>query len=159
MKIIKLIPIVIFFFCQIALAQQNGNTKINPEYDSLLAKRIGADNYGMKKYVIAFLKSGPVKIEDAAKRAELQREHLKNIMRLAEAGTLILAGPFLDAQEIRGIYLFNVETVDEARILAETDPAVIAGTLVLELHPWYGSAALMEIPSIHKKLEKNKIID
>jgi uncharacterized protein YciI len=159
MKIIKLISIVILFFCQLVLAQQSGSSKINPEYDSLLAKRIGADDYGMKKYVVAFLKSGPVKIEDTAKRAELQREHLKNIMRLAEAGTLILAGPFLDGQEIRGIYLFNVETVDEARALAETDPAVIAGTLVLELHPWYGSAALMEIPAIHKKLEKNKIID
>jgi uncharacterized protein len=70
-----------------------------------------------------------------------------------------VAGPFLDNQTIRGIFIFNVESVEEARKIAETDPAVKAGTLVLELHPWYGSAALMEISKIHKTIEKNSIVD
>ena len=113
----------------------------------------------MKKYVMAFLKSGSVKIQDSIKRAELQREHLKNIFRLAEEGTLIVAGPFLDDLSIRGIFIFNVESVEEARKIAETDPAVKAGVLTLELHPWYGSAALMEISGIHKMIQKNSIMD
>jgi len=78
---------------------------------------------------------------------------------MAARGKLIVAGPFLDDQAMRGIFIFNVETVDEARLLAETDPAVKAGTLVLELHPWYGSAALVETSRIHKTIEKKSVAE
>jgi uncharacterized protein YciI len=122
-----------------------------------LAKRLGADEYGIKMYVMAFLKAGPVKIQDSVKRMELQRRHLKNIMRLASEGSLIIAGPFLDDQPLRGIFIFNVDTVEEARALEETNPAVHAGTLIFELHPWYGSAVLMEVPGIHKTIEKESV--
>ncbi len=54
----------------------------------------------------------------------------------------------------RGIYIFNVSTVDSARALTESDPAVKAGRLAMELHPWYGSAALMEVTRIHNTLQK-----
>jgi uncharacterized protein YciI len=128
-----------------------------PAYDAALAAKVGADDYGMKKYVMAFLKSGKVKIEDEAKRNELQMAHLKNIQRMALEGKLVLAGPFMDKQPIRGIYIFNVTTVEEAAKLTETDPAIQAGTLEMELHPWYGSAALMEITRLHRTLEKKDI--
>jgi uncharacterized protein len=124
------------------------------EFDAELAAKLGADDYGMKKYVFAFLKSGPTKIDDAAKRKDLQVAHLKNIQRMAEEGKLVVAGPFLDNQPIRGIYIFNVTTVEEAKKLVETDPSIQAGTLEMELHPWYGSAALMEVTRIHYMLEK-----
>ena len=145
--------------CSPLLAQDGLRSNNAARYDSLLASRLGADAYGMKNYVMALLKAGPVKIQDSVQRDDLQRRHLKNIMRLAANGTLILAGPFLDDQSLRGIFLFNVETVGEARAIAETDPAVRAGTLVLELHPWYGSAALMEIPGIHKTIEKHSVAE
>jgi uncharacterized protein len=159
MKTNIIIFLFLFGLCSNSFTQQEKLSNSKPQYDSLLAKRLGADEYGMKTYVMAFLKSGPVKIQDSTQRTELQREHLKNILRLAEDGTLIVAGPFLDNQSIRGIFIFNVESVEEARKIAETDPAVKAGTLVLELHPWYGSAALMETSKIHKKIEKNSIVD
>lgn len=148
-----------FGFCNSSFTQQEKPADSKVQYDSLLAKKLGADQYGMKKYVMAFLKSGPVRIQDSTQRAELQRQHLKNILRLAKNGTLIVAGPFLDDQEIRGIFIFNVESVEEARKIAETDPAVKAGTLVLELHPWYGSAALIETLKIHKMIEKKSVVD
>ncbi len=128
-----------------------------PAYDAALAAKVGADDYGMKKYVIAFLKSGKTKIEDEAKRNELQKAHMKNIQRLAAEGKLVVAGPFLDKQPIRGIYIFNVSSIEEAKQLTETDPSIQAGTLEMELHPWYGSAALMEVVRIHKTLEKADI--
>jgi uncharacterized protein len=128
-----------------------------PAFDAELSTKVGADDYGMKKYVIAFLKSGKVKIEDETKRNELQSAHLKNIQRMALEGKLVLAGPFMDKQPIRGIYIFNVTTVEEAAKLTETDPAIQAGTLEMELHPWYGSAALMEVTRIHLTLEKKDI--
>ncbi len=52
--------------------------------------------------------------------------------------------------KVSGIYIFNVETVKEAKKLTETDPVIIFGSLVMELKPWYGSAALMEVNEIHK---------
>jgi len=126
-------------------------------YDSAYAKSIGADNYGMKQYVMAFLKTGPNRSADKEEAMRLQRAHLDNITRMAEEGKLVLAGPFLDNDSIRGIYIFDVRTVEEARALTETDPAIEAGSLVMELRPWYGSAALMDVNKLHKKAAKEGI--
>lgn len=124
------------------------------DYDSTYAQALGADEYGMKKYVMAFLKRGPNRDQDSATAAKLQRAHMENIGRMAEQGKLIVAGPFLDDSEIRGIYIFNVETLKEARELTETDPAVKAGRLEMELHPWYGSAVLQEVAKMHGKVAR-----
>jgi uncharacterized protein YciI len=145
--------IIAILFCINSKAQ---NTNV---YDSTLAKKLGADDYGMKKYVMAFLKTGKTVIQDTAERRKLQMAHLKNIQRLAAEGKLIVAGPFLDEQSIEGIFIFNVESVEEARTLTATDPAIKAGTLEMELHPWYGSAALAETPSLHMKIQKRSITD
>jgi uncharacterized protein YciI len=123
-------------------------------YDSTLAKKLGADDYGMKHYVMAFLKRGPQRDQDSITAAEIQKGHMANINRLAEEGKLVVAGPFEDDGEIRGIFIFNVATLEEAQALTSTDPAVQSGRLIMELHPWYGSAALMEINSLHGKLSK-----
>ena len=140
-------------------AAVNCFAQTRPQYDPALAQKLGADEYGMKTYVMAFLKSGPVKITDSVASAKLQNEHLKNIIRLANEGKLLIAGPFLDNQPIRGIFIFNVTTVEEAKKLTESDPAIKAGVLVMELHPWYGSAALMKVVEIHKTLEKKSVAD
>lgn len=126
-------------------------------YDSTLAAQLGADEYGMKQYVMAFLKPGPIRDQDSTTAAQLQRAHLDNIFRLADEGKLALAGPFMDDAGLSGIYVFNVKTIEEAKALTETDPAIQAGRLVMELHPWYGSAALMQVNDLHKKLQKSKI--
>ncbi|MBN2175100.1 MAG: hypothetical protein JW731_13280 [Bacteroidales bacterium] len=126
-------------------------------FDEQLAQQLGADDYGMKQYVMAFLKSGPIRSQDSATAANLQRAHLDNILRMAEEGKLVLAGPFLDNGEIRGIYIFNVSTVEEAEALTATDPAIQAGRLKMELHPWYGSAALIKLNEISKKITRKSI--
>jgi len=128
-------------------------------FDSLKAARYGADPYGMKTYVMAFLKRGANQSVDSARAAQLQRAHLQNIERMATAGDLLLAGPFLDGGELRGIYVFNVRTVEQARALTETDPAIQAGTLAMELKPWYGSAALLEVNDIHRTLAREAITE
>ena len=60
----------------------------------------------------------------------------------------------VDGGDLRGIYIFNVESVEEARRLTETDPAIQSGRLVMELHPWYGSAGLIQVNEVHKVLSK-----
>jgi uncharacterized protein YciI len=132
----------------------SSDLETSSSYDPEFAKRVGADDYGMKQYVMAFLKAGPNRDRDSTEAAELQAAHMANIGRMAAEGKLILAGPFLDDGELRGIYVFNVKTIEEARELTASDPAIQAGSLVMELKPWYGSAAMMEINDLHGKLEK-----
>lgn len=126
-------------------------------FDPELAKELGADEYGMKRYVMAFLKRGPNQSQSKEEAERLQRAHMDNIGKMAEQGKLVVAGPFLDNGDIRGIYIFNVETIEEAESLTQTDPAIQAGRLVMELHPWYGSAALMKTVQIHQTITKKQI--
>lgn len=132
-------------------------SKSTEQYDSLLAQKYGADDYGMKKYVMAFLKRGPNRDFTEEKAAELQNAHLENIGKLAEEGKLLLAGPFFGDGDLRGIYIFDVRTIEEAKALTNTDPAIKAGSLIMELKPWYGSAAVMAINGIHKKLVRKSL--
>lgn len=151
----KLLRSILIAFLLIAFSSHAQDT--NAEYDSLYAQKLGADDYGMKRYVMAFLKAGPNQDQSAEEAQKLQDAHMANIVRLAEEGVLVLAGPFLDEGELRGIYIFDVESIEKARELTATDPAVQQGRLVMELHPWYGSAAIMEINEIHEKISKIKI--
>ena len=123
-------------------------------YDAALAARLKADDNGMRTYVMALLKAGPnrERLRDEAQR--LQAAHRANINRLAQEGRLVVAGPFADDGLLRGIYVFDVPTIAEAEALTRTDPAIQAGQLVMELHLWYGSAALLMVNEIHAKLEK-----
>lgn len=134
-------------------------SKEKPEYDSALAAAVGADEYGMHQYVVAYLKKGPNRDQDSAEAAILQQAHLDNIMKMADEGKLVVAGPFLDDGDVRGIYIFNVTTIEEAESLTKTDPAIIAGRLTMELHPWYGSAALMLVNNLHKRVEKTSVAE
>ncbi len=118
-----------------------------------LATKLRADEFGMAQYVMAFLKRGPNRDQSEAEAADLQKAHLANIHRLADEGRLLLAGPFMDG-EIRGIYIFDVTTVEEARELTATDPAIKAGRLEMALRPWFGSAAIREVNSIHERIAR-----
>jgi uncharacterized protein len=144
----------LLFIMPVLKANSQQKLNIPIRYNAELAKQLGADDYGMRSYVVAFLKAGPVKLTDSLQRAELQKAHLKNITRMAEEGKLIIAGPFMDDQPLRGIFIFDVATLEEAGQLTSTDPAVKAGTLIMELHPWYGSAALLNIQNLHKQIQK-----
>lgn len=151
----------LFLMTSCHLETQSDSLKNNEEivFDSIKAKAYGADEYGMKKYVMAFLKKGPNRDLDKDSAMKLQMAHLKNINRLAEEGKLVLAGPFFGSQNLRGIYIFNVESIIEAEELTNTDPAIKAGSLEMELLEWYGSAALVGLNDIHKTLAKKGITE
>jgi uncharacterized protein YciI len=135
------------------LAALAGAAMAAPPYDAALASRLGADARGMRHYVLVILKSGPQRLPDGEARKALFAGHFANIQRLAEAGKLVLAGPFEDAPDgWRGLFLLAVDDVDEARRLTATDPTIQQGEMVAEYHAWYGSAAAMMLPEIHARL-------
>ncbi|MDQ6652650.1 MAG: YciI family protein [Acidobacteriota bacterium] len=67
---------------------------------------------------------------------ELQKAHRANIRRLADMKKLVVAGPFGDDGFLRGIFVFRTASLEEARALTATDPAVQAGRLAIDIHPW-----------------------
>ena len=130
---------------------------IQSVYDEKLALELGADDYGMRQYVMVVLMTGPndALITDPDKRAKIFKGHFDNITALAESGELVLAGPFIDPENIkRGLYIFDVKTVDEAKTLVLKDPAVEAGIFTPEFTPYYGSAALKMVNEVHQTLAK-----
>jgi uncharacterized protein YciI len=148
--------LVIFVSAPAAQAPDTAQ-KPKPAFDAELAKRLGADKNGMRSYVLAILKTGPAKITDKDERAKLFKGHFGMINRLADEGKLSVAGPLNDpAGEFRGIYVFNVETVEEAQKLTETDPSIKAGIFRVEFFKWFASAALMDVTNIHNRIQQPK---
>lgn len=129
----------------------------NSVYDEKLAKSLNADERGMKKYVFCLLKSGTNTTSTKEESKKLFEGHMANINKLAKEGKLVVAGPFMkNERNYRGIYIFNVATIEEAQALVATDPAIKANLLEAELTPWYCTAALQETVKIHEKIAKNK---
>ena len=136
-----------------ASAQVAPSVRAPPAFDAELAKRTGADTRGMRPYVVVVLKTGPTRVPDGDARTAMFAGHFANINRLSEAGKLVLAGPFTkDPDGWRGLYVFAVAEIEEARALTATDPVIVNGEMVAEYHLWYGSAANMLIPEMHRKV-------
>ncbi|MDX1406952.1 MAG: YciI family protein [Saprospiraceae bacterium] len=164
---------VVFFVMMVAViacgtsdsppAQDQGPNDSNRtviQFDSARAATFGADDYGMRKYVMAFLRRGPNSgTFDSARAAQLQMAHLENIGRMAEEGTLVLAGPFFGDGDLRGIYVFAVDNIAEAEALTNTDPAIQAGSLEMDLVEWYASAGLMGLYDMHMSIAKKNVTD
>ncbi len=155
MKTLKYLFLIIAIFTVAGVAVSAQTTK-KPKYNEKLAKKLGADERGMKMYVMCILKTGPKDAEIKGKeRDDIFAGHFANISRLAAQGKLAVAGPFeKNDWTYRGLYIFNVATIEDAEKLVVLDPAVKAGVFVPELTLWYGSAALMTVPETHKKLQK-----
>jgi len=129
----------------------------NPQYNKALADSLGADDYGMKSYIMVILKTGPNKTTDEKILNELFRGHMDNINRLARLNKLIVAGPLGEnLQNYRGIFILNVKTREEAEELLKTDPTIEEKIFDVELYEWYGSAALPAYLKVHEKIEKQK---
>jgi hypothetical protein len=71
------------------------------------------DELEMKQCFMVFLKRGMNRSQDGATAAKIQEGHLNNITRLYNEQKLILAGPFLDDGIYRGIFIFDIPTIDE----------------------------------------------
>ena len=91
---------------------------------------------GMKQYWFVMLKKGPKRDHPPEEAQRLQAGHMANIRTYAERGQLQIAGPFMDDGDWRGIFILDVPDRAAAEAMCNDDPAVQAGRLVCEIHPW-----------------------
>ncbi|HLP72873.1 MAG TPA: YciI family protein [Bacteroidales bacterium] len=145
-----------FFLSLLFYCLSTGAQRPNPAYDSTLARKLGADERGMKMYVLVLLKSGPNNVTDSLKRTEMFAGHFKNIHRMADMGKLIVAGP-LDKNDLsyRGIFILDVQSFDEAKTLLQGDPTISGKIFEPVYLNWYGSAALREYIPSDEKIRKS----
>lgn len=147
----RLIITFLFLYFSVFAYSQNTDNLFDPAF----ADSLGADDYGMKSYVFVVLKTGPKTVTDRDSVNVLMRGHLDNISRLAEAGKIILAGPYGENDlNFRGLFIFNETDIDEVGRLLQSDPAIAAGVFATEIIPWYGSAALPTYLPNHSKVQK-----
>lgn len=110
----------------------------------------------MTTYQVAFLKRGPAWTPQSTPETQkIQQGHMAHIGAMAKSGKLLLAGPFIDGGELRGMFVFKTDAA-EAKRLAEQDPAVKSGRLVLEWHAWYSAKGITIVTPPESKGEKNK---
>jgi len=91
----------------------------------------------MKKYWMVLLKKGPNRNHSEADAALIQKKHIANIERLAKSGDLLVAGPFEDDGDLRGIFILDCADSSEAESLVRTDTAIISGRLSYEIKAWW----------------------
>ncbi len=124
-KLLPLIPLLLFSGPVIA-----GPDSPEPEYE-------------MTTYYVGFLHRGPTWTPEETPEVErIQAKHLAHIQKMVDSGDLLLAGPFLDGGELRGMLVFQVGSREEAEALANSDPAVKAGRLIVNIHPWYSAKGI-----------------
>ena len=126
----------LLLFTVSGIAQDTTQTAQQPETFTM---QEGDTTYVMQKYFLVFLKTGPERSQSKEEAQELQKEHLAYLEKMANMGKTSITGPLESDGEIRGIVVYNTATIEEARQLAEQDPAVKAGRLVVEVHPWWAA--------------------
>ncbi|MEZ5415286.1 MAG: YciI family protein [Opitutaceae bacterium] len=97
----------------------------------------GGQKMTMQQYFIVFLKSGPNRSQSKEDAVELQKQHLAYLGGLYEKGIIQLNGPTNGEDDIRGFSVYATATKEEAQQLANEDPMVKAGRLVIEVRAWW----------------------
>ncbi len=117
----------LFISYQVCFAQDADTTKQGKPAE---------EKYEMRTYYMVFLYKGEHRDQDSVTVVKIQEGHLANITRLHAEGKLAIAGPFLDDTDLRGIFILTVDSMEEAKAMCDTDPAIKSGRLRYEIHQW-----------------------
>ena len=130
---------------------------LNINYDEKLANQLGADEYGMKNYVLVLLHTGKANISDKEYFEKCFQSHFDQIEKLKSEGKLIVSGPISsNPNALRGLLILDTESVEEAVLLLKNDLVIRENILEASYYHWYGSAALPESVKISDKIWKKK---
>jgi uncharacterized protein len=99
--------------------------------------------YEMATYYVGILKRGPKwTAESTEETKKLQAGHMANIKKMAATGKLIVAGPFTDGGDLRGLFIFKADSIEDVKAMVAEDPAVQAGRLVVDMKPWMAAKGI-----------------
>jgi uncharacterized protein YciI len=153
-NLIRIIAVAVVLVFAPAFAEAQAAKKPNPAYDAELAKKLGGNEGGMRQYVFVLLKTGPTPVPEGEERKAMFAGHMANIGRLADEGKLVMAGPLDKVDGWRGLYIFAETDIEAVKKMVATDPVIIKGEMIAEYHKWFGSAGVMMLNDIHKKISK-----
>jgi len=110
---------------------------VPPETERAQTKPAEPPKLEMVTYYLVFLKKGDRWSPQSTPESEkIQEGHMAHMSKMHSEGKLVLAGPFGDGGDLRGIQLYKAANLEEAKSFAALDPAVQAGRLAVEIHPW-----------------------
>jgi|SRR5450432_1388337 uncharacterized protein len=141
-----LLAICLFAAICIINAQEK---KVTVHYSVAKNKKRPEDN--VRQYFFVMLTTGENRDHDSATSAKIQAGHMANINKLYYEGKLKVAGPFGDDGNWRGLFIFDCASKEEVETLLKTDPAIAAGRLAYEIHPWWTAEMGSFKPGIPKK--------
>jgi uncharacterized protein YciI len=121
-------------------------------FDAALAKRLGADAYGMHSYTLVILKTGPAPAPKGEAAKRIFDGHFANMKRLAAEGKLVLAGPLDGKDGWRGLFVLATQDPAQAQRWIADDPVIREGVMVADMHRYYGSAALKLVNDWHGRI-------
>ena len=148
----RLLPLVLALAC--GAVQANEAAPPPPGFDEALAQRTGANENGMRAYVLVILKSSGTPLPKGEARDLMFKGHFANMKRLAGEGVLALAGPLDGVDGWRGLFVLAVPDIETAKRHVATDPVIVQGEMVAEYHRYFGSAALMLVNEHHAKIAR-----
>jgi uncharacterized protein YciI len=155
-RLVALVSTVGLVFSMVPVHAQPAPTPQSTVLDAELARSVGADERGMRSYVLVILKTGPTKVPAGPERDEMFRGHFANMQRLSEEGKLAYAGPLDGVDGWRGLFILATGDLEEAARLVATDPVIVKGEMVAEYHKHYGSAALMLVRDAHERISPQR---
>jgi uncharacterized protein len=126
---------LLFFTPFTLLAQKKSKTKHETKTEES-AKSNAQEKFEPISLFFVMLVKGPNRDQDSLTAEKIQEGHMANITKLSKSGKLLVAGPFMEDLNWRGIFILKCDTQDEAEKLIKTDPAIISGRLTYEIHPW-----------------------
>ena len=103
----------------------------------------------LDSYELVMLRRPPIPTEyDDATLDRIQAEHLAFHAALRAKGTVVTNGPLIGQPDeaLRGLTFYRVGSVERAREIAEQDPSVKAGRLMVEAMQWLCPSGTMALP-------------
>jgi uncharacterized protein YciI len=115
--------------------------------------RAQGPQHKLVQFQMAIMKKGPKwETTSAEERGRIFQQHLANVLSMHDAGKIAIAGPFGDDTNLVGIFIMRTASADEARTWVDGDPAVQAGLMAPEMHPWW-SEDIFKKASLPLKLD------
>lgn len=84
-----------------------------------------------RRYIVGLLRNGPATVP--GKFTTLQ---LSSIQQWKRDDSIVIGGLSPGDSDLRGLYIFQVDSIEEAEALVAPDPAIQSGQLRFEFHTW-----------------------